>query len=190
MRLKGIDYTSDYLDFETAYKKGYELIDKNKRLGLLIIFGINTGLRYSDLSRIHDKDIEHALNNNSVMTLTEKKTGKKRQVFLNQLCFDAYSKFPKIGYLFVSQKRSIFSIDYVNRELKKFFRTPIKRNVSTHSLRKTFARTYYENSHDKEDALIKLSDIFNHENTAITRRYLGLTKEEINAIYKHFEILV
>lgn len=189
MRLKGIDYTSDYLDYATALEVGQSLIGDEKRIGLLIVFGINTGLRYSDLSRIHDDDIRKALKNNNVMTLTEKKTKKKRSVYLNRICIEAWQQFPHIGYLFLSQKRSIFTLDYINRVLKPLFKTPVKQNISTHSLRKTFARTYYDNAHDKEDALIKLSDIFNHESIAITRRYLGLTKEEINAIYKHFEFL-
>jgi len=56
-------------------------------------------------------------------------------------------------------------------------------NASTHTLRKTFARRVWESSGENEAALVLLSDILNHSSIAITRRYLGITGEEISAAY-------
>lgn len=190
MRLKGKDHTSDFIDYKEAFKTAEELINQKHRMGLLIMIAINTGLRYSDLKVLHDRDIARALNNNNELVIIEQKTGKKRIVYLNKFVIDAYNKYPKIGPLFISQKRSVYDISQVNRVLKKLFRTREKWNISTHSLRKTFARTFYDNAEDKEDSLVMLSQIFNHETTAVTRRYLGITKEEKNAVYKHFESLI
>ena len=79
------DKTSDYLNYLEAKHTAEELIKNNKRIGLLIMFGINTGLRYSDLSKLHDRDIEAARANNNELLLIEKKTKKKRIIYLNSL---------------------------------------------------------------------------------------------------------
>lgn len=58
------------------------------------------------------------------------------------------------------------------------------KNFSTHSLRKTFGRHIYENvSINGELALVMLSELFNHSNIAITKRYLGIRKDEIMGCY-------
>jgi len=77
------------------------------------------------------------------------------------------------------------SIVAANKRIKKVFeRYRIKaKNPSSHTLRKTFGRRVYEYYNCSEDALIKLSQIFNHSNVAITRRYIGITKEMIDDIY-------
>lgn len=184
---KSSDKAADYLVYLEAKETAENLIKKGKRIGLLIMFGINVGLRYSDLSKLHDRDIEAARRNNNELVLFEKKTGKKRIIYLNSLCLDAYDKFPKVGYLFRSQKGSVFDISYINKVLKKLFKFDESKNVSTHSLRKTFARTLYDNAPDKEDALVRLNGILNHAEISDTRIYLGITKEENNQLYKSLE---
>lgn len=72
-----------------------------------------------------------------------------------------------------------------NKRIKKVFeryRVKVK-NPSSHTLRKTFGRRVYEYYNRSEDALIKLSQVFNHSNIAITRRYIGITQEMIDDIY-------
>ena len=58
------------------------------------------------------------------------------------------------------------------------------KNFSTHSLRKTFGREIFSRSgSNAELAIIKLSELFNHSNPAETRRYLGISKQELLATY-------
>lgn len=175
---------SDYLCRKIAFKKANDLIKDKSRLGLLILFGINTGLRYCDLSVLHDRDIKRAIENNNELVIIERKTNKKRVIYLNQMLIDNYNKYPKVGYLFLSNKRQVYDISNVNRRLKKIFKDEDNKNISTHSLRKTFARTYYDSAPNKEDALIRLSQMLNHSTLAMTRIYLGINKEEQNEIYK------
>lgn len=56
-------------------------------------------------------------------------------------------------------------------------------NPSSHTLRKTFARRVFEASGKNDEALMLLCEILNHEHTAVTRRYIGLTAERIKNIY-------
>jgi integrase len=57
-------------------------------------------------------------------------------------------------------------------------------NVSNHTMRKTFARSLWENTGENDAALILLSEILGHSSTAITRIYLGITDDEISKAYK------
>jgi len=79
----------------------------------------------------------------------------------------------------------VLSTQYINRKLKLIFRHyKVKvAKVSSHTLRKTFGRRVYELNYKSDDALIKLSQMFNHANTAITRRYIGIQAEAIADIY-------
>lgn len=70
------------------------------------------------------------------------------------------------------------------KEIKKKYSIKSVKNFSTHSLRKTFGRHVYERADaNGETALVMLSELFNHSNIAITKRYLGLRKEEIMGCY-------
>ena len=61
---------------------------------------------------------------------------------------------------------------------------PIMLRVAKDSLRKTFGRQVYTmNDNNAELALVKLMELFNHSNVAITKRYLGLRQEEILQTY-------
>jgi site-specific recombinase XerD len=84
-----------------------------------------------------------------------------------------------------------YSIQYVNRLLKEGGRDErIKnKNISSHSLRKSGSRFIWENNGHSDEYLIKFSSILNHSSTSITRRYLGISREEIKDIYQSFDLM-
>ena len=88
--------------------------------------------------------------------------------------------------ILVSQKGTIFTVQRINvmlKEVKRKYRLHVG-NFSCHSLRKTFGRQVYTmNDNNAELALVKLMELFNHSNVAITKRYLGLRQEEILQTY-------
>ena len=88
--------------------------------------------------------------------------------------------------ILVSQKGTIFTVQRINvilKEVKRKYRLHVG-NFSCHSLRKTFGRQVYTmNNNNAELALVKLMELFNHSNVAITKRYLGLRQEEILETY-------
>ena len=83
----------------------------NPKYGLLFKFGLNTGLRISDILPIKANDI---FNTNwcfkNHLILKEKKTGKEKKIKLNnalRICIQSYVKNQKLSldnYLFHSQK--------------------------------------------------------------------------------------
>lgn len=184
MSLKNSVTTSDYLNFDSTLNKAMKIIktDKNYKLGFLVVFGINAGLRISDIFKLKHEDLE-----SDSIPLIESKTNKKRIIRLNDNIKKAYDHLKErcpetTGYIFTSNQNTVFSSQYVNRKLKEMFGSK-SLAVSTHSLRKTFGRRVWENNNQTDKALLYLSELFNHSSPAITKRYLGIRQEELDDIY-------
>ncbi|MBB4804190.1 integrase [Flavobacterium nitrogenifigens] len=169
---------SNYIDFDKALNTGMKLIKtkENPRLGLLIIVGINLGVRIENLLRFKFEDLRR-----ENVTIIEGKTGKKRTLVINDNIRIAMALFENEynGYAFKSQKDTIYSPQHVNRLLKKYF----KGKISTHSLRKSFGRRVWNNDNQSERSLVYLSELFQHSSISITRIYLGIRQEELDNIY-------
>lgn len=161
---------------------------------LMLACGFFFGLRISDILNLRWRDILK-----ESFDLKEQKNGKHRTITLNQGFIKVRDQIlegmefspDKDALIFIYARKGADpnkSISKVaaNKRIKKVFeRYRIKvANPSSHTLRKTFGRRVYEHYNCSEDALIKLSQVFNHSNVAITRRYIGLTKEMIDDIYK------
>ena len=183
MSVKGTVTTSDYIEFDRATAIGEKLLrdEKLKTLGLYIIVSINSGLRISDVLSLKGENLK-----TDTIKLVEKKTNKHREIKINDNIKKAVNQFHQLndGYLFISQKKTVYSIQSINRLLKVIFKKEAKSlNISTHSMRKSFGRKVYENCGESEKALNYLSELFNHTSLSVTRRYLGIRQEELNNIY-------
>ena len=184
MSVKGSVTTSDYLNFDSTLNKALKFIknDKNYKIGFLVVLGINSGLRISDILSLKFSHLE-----GDSITLLEKKTNKKRIIRINDNINRAFELLKTRtenyeGFIFTSNQNTVYSRQYVNRKLKEYFGTK-KLSVSSHSLRKTFGRQVYLNNNETDKALLYLSDLFNHSSPAITKRYLGIRQEELDDIY-------
>jgi len=192
---KGRKTTADYIPFNDAFQRSRQIIlgshkIDNPKIGFLIMLGINTGFRISDLLEFRHKDITN-LKPGDELTIIEQKTGKSRSIQINiDVCIayaDMINRFPSDNrpgpedYIFTSQKRTVFSIMSVNRYLKQIF--PDVKNISSHSLRKSFGRAFYNSYEDKGHGLAILMDALGHSSMEITKSYLGLRKEEVNKGY-------
>jgi integrase len=161
MSLKGSITRSDYLEYDKVLNLGQKLVKENRKpiLGLYLIIAINTGLRVSDILNLKWKDFE-----GDHIKLHEKKTGKFREIQINDNIKKVISKFErKSEFIFLSQKKTIYSIQQINVLLKQVFARETKTlNISSHSLRKSFGRRVYENNQESEKSLLYLSELFNH----------------------------
>ena len=105
---------------------------------------------------------------------------------VNVLCYKHIKPIGVNSPILVSQKGTVFTVQRINvilKEVKRKYRLHVG-NFSCHSLRKTFGRQVYTmNDNNAELALVKLMELFNHSNVAITKRYLGLRQEEILQTY-------
>ena len=182
--------TSDYMEWDvmlSLIRKLYR--DGNYRMSLLIGCGCFFGLRISDILTL----TWSMLLDDDKFTLNEKKTNKRRTVKINsdfqqhiKQCHDALHITNNNEKCFLSQKKVVYSTQRINilfKEIKKKYNLKIE-HFSTHSMRKTFGRKVYESSGENANmALIKLSELFNHSNIAVTKIYLGLREKELLETY-------
>jgi integrase len=190
MSLKYSQTTSDFLQWDEAMKLIRLLYkDANYKMSLLISLGCFWGLRISDILSLRWNDILNV----DEFSIIEHKTGKQRTIRINSQLkrhiADCYKQINPIGInapVLVSQKGTVYTIQRINiilKEIKAEYKLSIK-NFSCHSLRKTFGRQVYnQNADNAELALVKLMELFNHSNIAITKRYLGLRQEELLQTY-------
>lgn len=191
MSIKNSNTTSDYIEWDAAINLVHRLFrDCEYRMSLLIGCGIFFGLRISDTLRLTWSML---LDENS-FEIIEKKTKKRREVRINSNfqkhikdCYNALEITDPSEYCFISRKKRVYSIQRINvllKDIKMKYNLKSVKNISSHSLRKTFGRHIYERADTNgEVALAMLSELFNHSNIIITKRYLGLRKEEILGCY-------
>ena len=93
-------------------KEYYSIIKNKPRNYLLIVFGMNTALRISDILNIKWEDIYDgfSMRFRDHISLTEQKTGKENTIFLNSSVKNALEKYRNSlsknpdGFLFRSNK--------------------------------------------------------------------------------------
>ena len=88
-------------------------------------------------------------------------------------------------YLFVNRfgKKPI-SIQHVNTKLKEISsHYGISGRYSSHFMRKTLGRRVWQMNKYSDQALLLLSQLFNHSSTTTTKIYLGIREQEISNLY-------
>lgn len=154
-----------------------------KRIYLLFMTGIYTGLRISDLVRLQVRHV----NSGDKIRLKETKTGKKTVIKINQILriiFDErLNGMKESDYLFPSRQadrkgnKKPITTHTAEADMKIIAdRFGITFPFNCHSLRKTFGYWHYRQWGDIET----LRQTFNHSTQAVTRRYIGIDEEERN----------
>lgn len=190
MSLRFSQTTSDFLEWNQSMNLIRNLQnDGEYKISLLIAIGSFWGLRISDILALRWEQIIGL----DEFELIESKTKKHRSIKINpqlkrhiQECYEKIRPIANTEHIFLSQKNSVYSVQRINvilKNIKVKYNLKIK-NFSSHSLRKCFGREIFNRSESNAElALVKLSQLFNHSNTTITRRYLGIAKEELMQTY-------
>ena len=169
------------------YKKSYA-----KDL-LLFKIGLNAGLRVNDLLSIEWKDIfkPGTKQFKEYFVPKEQKTQKVRQIFINKSFRAAIKEYLKYvpdvkleGYVFTNRQGNRLSDASVDKLMKLLEKNLGLENLSTHSLRKTFAYHMYMQTQD----LSLVQEILQHSSVAVTRRYLGISQEVKKNAYNELNL--
>lgn len=154
----------------------------SKRDVFLFLFGLNTGLRMSDIVKLKVRDI-----NKPEPIITEKKTGKKKRLFLDGIQ-DIVQEYIKDmnddDYLFPSRQGGHITVNTIYKLYIKIGRELGRDDIGCHTLRKTYGRFYYLKTHD----IATLMYLFNHSSEKITKRYIGITDDDAKSSLKGFRI--
>ncbi|WWR15889.1 tyrosine-type recombinase/integrase [Lachnospiraceae bacterium JLR.KK008] len=177
--------------------KNYYLHQKpNIRNHALIILGLNTALRISDILQLRWSDLfnDSTQQMQEHLEVKEKKTGKINIIAVNQTAKQVlleykeqvFQKNPynRDSYLFLSRKgkNKPLSRSQAFRIIKEAaFAAGLFSHVSCHSMRKTFG--YHAWKQGTPPAL--LMDIYNHSSYKITKRYLCIEQDERDEVYRN-----
>ena len=164
---------------------------RSKRNRLIFVFGINSGLRVSDILGLNIEDVK----NKQYVEVREKKTGKYKRFPLN-------NKLQKLIKDYLPTREKLYSLEtdeplFIGKKHKRLDRSQVYRflnkackdlriniNAGTHSMRKSFGLFFYKQYND----VVLLQKILNHSAPSITLRYIGITQEEIDSSYRNFEL--
>lgn len=165
------------------------LSGKNKRDYLLLMVGISSALRISDILKLQVKDVWTKKKPKEFIEVKEKKTGKYKRFpitkNLNKAIKEYMNEFPTKevnDFLFTSRKG-------VNKPISRQYAVlmlneacdmiGIKERFGTHGMRKTFAYHLFR----KGVSLDYISIVLNHNSIADTKRYIGVLQEELDNLY-------
>ena len=159
---------------------------------LMITLCVYTALRISDVLRINCNDVYDFSKKkiHKKITITEKKTGKSKTIALHKDVIKALKAYlpnaePNRPLILNKQTGKAISRIQAHRLIKVAAEAvKISQHVSCHSLRKTFGYHSFKNNVSP----VILMEIYNHSSFAITRRYIGLTQDDKNAVYLQLDL--
>ena len=171
-----MNYTEPIRDKELLGEIARYLKSNNKRDYVLFSLAVYSGLRITDILNLKVKDVK----NRNEFILVEKKTGKRKTLNINPNLQNILKSFIK------NRDDKEYIISYRNKGNKPISRTrafqivqeigrEFDLHLSPHSLRKTFGYFHYKMNRD----IVTLQKIYNHANSDVTYRYIGINSETI-----------
>ncbi|MFC7064242.1 tyrosine-type recombinase/integrase [Halobacillus seohaensis] len=151
---------------------------------IMFLMGINAGLRVGDLLQLKVKGVR----GKKEIKLKEGKTKKPRTVSLYNIYDEVNTYIDTLEgaeWLFPSRKGDQpISRVQAYRQLHKAAKMAEVDGVGTHTMRKTFGYWHYKQFKD----IAELQEILNHSHPEITKRYIGITQEQIANNLKNFAL--
>ncbi|WP_243292851.1 site-specific integrase [Bacillus sp. FJAT-47783] len=174
--LEKIDEMKEWLLRHSSYRNYF-----------LFYFGINTGLRISDILRLRVKDVR----GKDLAKVKMEKTGNTVEVYFNPVLQQEIEKYTSrmadSDWLFPSREG--------NKPITRQMADKVLRDVAvacgidrdqwgTHSMRKTFGYHYYQRTKD----VYYLMRLFGHTTQSQTLRYIGVESDEIRKTMENFTL--
>jgi site-specific recombinase XerD len=171
------------------------LSGKNLRDYTIFVVGINSALRVSDVVKLKWENVFYEIGElKKEIRLIEKKTSKQKVFPINQSMkkalleyFEYIDKPSDDEYIFKSRQggNSPLSVKMAWRIFKDIQdNVKLSTHIGTHSMRKTFCFMAWKQGVPIET----LMKILNHGSQSVTKRYIGITQEEINDVYLNINL--
>lgn len=163
--------------------------EKNPRNYLLFVAGVNLALRISDLLSLKVKDILDKQGNiTEFIHLKEKKTKRQVKIKLNNTVKEALNYYLSKARV-TDPEQYLFKSERGNRPLDRVRAWGLIQKwtkevdlegerYGTHTLRKTWG---YQ-ARKQGVSIEKINQKLGHKSVEVTKRYIGITQEEINLL--------
>lgn len=178
-----------------VFKNYYQTEKPSGRNHMLIIMGLNSALRISDILHLSYGDVYDFEEKEwkKYLVVKEHKTGKINRIYMNKEIRRVLEKYTapeeKIpsDWLFPSQKQKDQPLS--RYQAYRLIRTAasfagLGDNISCHSLRKTFG--YHAWKQGTAPAL--LMNIYNHSSFQITKRYLCIDQDDRDEVFEKIQL--
>lgn len=146
----------------------------NKQLGMTFILQANLGLRIADVMKLKPITFK-----NDKLEIIEKKTGKLQYRTINKNLKELIYEY--------AMENNIKSNDYIIKVTVRAIQKQLDiitkylglTNISSHSFRKLFGVTVYNQTNGNIELL---KELFNHSNISTTQRYIKVSQKEIDEV--------
>ena len=162
------------------------VVKPNKRIATALTLEANLGLRIGDILKLRLSDIVRD-GDRYRLDIIEQKTGKKREFTVPLEIYVYIQNYALENNIKATAKLFDISERAVNKHLQKVCTHLGFSGIGSHSFRKFFATSIYNNNkHDIN--LVRI--LLQHSSIAVTQRYIGIQSEEIEeALQKHVHLI-
>ena len=162
------------------------VVKPNKRIATALTLEANLGLRIGDILKLRLSDIVRD-GDRYRLDIIEQKTGKKREFTVPIEIYVYIQNYALENNIKATAKLFDISERAVNKHLQKVCAYLGFSGIGSHSFRKFFATSIYNNNkHDIN--LVRV--LLQHSSIAVTQRYIGIQSEEIEeALQKHVHLI-
>lgn len=176
-------------NMDTVRRVKLEAQQMGEQQYMLVLLGLNTGLRISDLLQIRVSDIR----DRGYIIRREKKTGKETEIRFHPSVVADIERLTagrRANELLFPSRHMTCRGKPINRDTASNWivaacrRAGMTEPVGCHTLRKTYGYHFYQKTHD----IVTLMLHFNHSTEKITLRYIGVTQGMINEKTTQFRL--
>lgn len=192
MNKKTVALTEDqYKNIITTIRSGFvcadgHIVKPNNRIAMALSLEANLGIRISDILQLRLSAIIHD-GNRYRLNIVEQKTKKKREFTVPIEIYSYIQNYALENGINPAAKLFDISERTVQSHLQLVCGYLGYENISTHSFRKYFATSIYENNNYNIE-LVRV--LLQHSSVATTQRYIGLQRKEIEtALQNHIKLL-
>ena len=173
----------EYMTIITLCQKGFTYKDEygvkhifrpNKQLAMTFILQANLGLRISDVLKLKPSTFK-----NDKLEVIEKKTGKLQYRTINRNLKELIYEYALENNIKSNDYLIQVKVRAIQKQLSIIANYLNLTNISSHSFRKLFGVTVYNQTNGNIELL---KELFNHSSISTTQRYIKVSQKQIDEV--------
>ena len=173
----------EYMTIITLCQKGFTYKDEygvkhifrpNKQLAMTFMLQANLGLRISDVLKLKPSTFK-----NDKLEVIEKKTGKLQYRTINRNLKELIYEYALENNIKSNDYLIQVKVRAIQKQLSIIANYLNLTNISSHSFRKLFGVTVYNQTNGNIELL---KELFNHSNISTTQRYIKVSQKQIDEV--------